>query len=171
MNMKELFIQMWTFLKNPIKYIPSLSIKTKYFLLAVVIIGSIGIWLPILIEQIFLKQITVSSIPQNLITYFITILFAGSIDYFFSQLNKLKVDGIASIFLDLIGLLLLSLGIVFVGVFLSVYQHIFWALLVGLTGVLIAYRIWWLANVDNPNFYPKPVSSLGNDPSTPLANG
>lgn len=169
--MKELFNHIWNFISNPIKYIRELSIKTKYFLLAVVIVGSIGIWLPILIECIFLKKITITSIPQNVITYFITILFAGSIDYFFSQLKKLKVDGLASIFLDLIGLLLLSLAIVLTGVFLSVYNHSFWSLFVGFVGVIIAYRIWWLANVDNPNFYPKPVSSLGNDPSKPLANG
>jgi hypothetical protein len=169
--MKQFFSQIWNCILNPINSIRSLSIKTKYFLLAVVIIGSIGIWLPILIECLFLKKITISSIPQNIITYFITILFAGSIDYFFSQLKKLKVDGLASIFLDLIGLLLLSLAIVLIGVFLSVYNHSYWSLIVGFIGVVIAYRIWWLANVDNPNFYPKPVSSLGSDPSTPLANG
>lgn len=148
-----------------------MSIRTKYFLLAVVIVGSIGIWLPILIECLFLKKITPSSISQNLITYFITILFAGSIDYFFNQLKKLKIDGIASVFLDLIGLLLLSLVIVVVGVFLSVYGHNIWSLLMGSVGVVIAFRIWWLANVDNPNFFPDPKSSLGNDPSTPLKNG
>lgn len=148
-----------------------MSIRTKYFLLAVVIVGSIGIWLPILIECFFLNKITPSSISQNLITYFITILFAGSIDYFFNQLKKLKIDGIASVFLDLIGLLLLSLTIVLVGVFLSVYGHIIWSLLIASVGVVIAFRIWWLANVDNPNFFPNPESSLGNDPSTPLKNG
>lgn len=163
--------QLWSIITAPLKFIRNLSIKTKYFLLAVVLIGSIGIWLPILIECIFLKRITFTSIPQNVITYFITILFAGSIDYFFSQLKKLKIDGIASVFLDLIGLLLLSLAIVLIGVFLSIYNESTWSLIVGLIGVSIAYRVWWLANIDNPNFYPKPSSSLGDDPSKPLANG
>jgi hypothetical protein len=158
-------------LQKPLLYMRNLSIKSKYFLLAVVLIGSIGVWLPILVERIFLGKITISSIPQNIITYFITILFAGSIDYFFSQLKKLKLDGIASVFLDLIGLLLLSLAVVLVGVFLSVYNYTAWAILIGLFGVAVAYRIWWIANIDNPNFYPKPESSLGNDPSKALANG
>ena len=146
-----------------------LSIRTKYFLLAVVFIGSIGIWLPIVIEKIFIGTITPQSITPNIITYFITILFAGCIDYFFNQIKKLKVDGIASVFLDLIGLLLFCIILVIVGIFSNVYKHIFVSFIIGLVGTIIAYRIWWLANIDNPNFYPKPINALGDDPNNPLS--
>lgn len=148
-----------------------MSLQTKYFLIAVISIGSIGIWLPIGIEALVDKTVTFHSIPPNVTTYFVSILFAGCIDYFLSKLRQLSANGIASVFINLIALVLLSFALVVGAVILNVFKQDGISLFVGLIGVGIAFRIWWIANIDNPNFYPKPTDSLGSDPSNQLSNG
>lgn len=148
-----------------------MSLQTKYFIYAVIMIGSIGIWLPIGMEALIKHQVDFHNIPPNVTTYFVSILFAGCIDFFLSKIRKLNYEGIASIFMSILGIGLLGVALVTASVILNVYNCDKLALIIGLIGVVVAFRIWWLANVDNSNFIVKAVDSLGNNPQTTLSNG
>lgn len=131
--------------------------------------GSIGIWLPIGIEALIEKKVTYHNIPPNVTTYFMTILFAGCIDYFLSRIRQLNNSGIASIFMSLIMLVLVSIILVISAVISSIYGKDNLALIIALVGVILGYRIWWLANNDNQNFNPE--STLGDNPERTLSDG
>lgn len=146
-----------------------MNVQSKYFLIAVIIIGSIGIWLPIGIEALVDKKVTFHGIPPNVTTYFVSILFAGCIDYFLGKLRELNISGIAGVFLNLILLSLLSFGLVIGAVILNVLNQDFYSLLLGVIGILISYRIWWIANVNNPNFTSN-AAPLGGDTKKSLTN-
>jgi hypothetical protein len=148
-----------------------MNLQSKYFFIAVVFMGSIGIWLPIGIEALVDKKVTFHNIPQNVTTYFISILFAGCIDYFLSKLRDLSIGGIATVFLNLIVLIIASISLVIGAVIFSVFKQEWWSLVLGISGVAIAYRIWWIANINNPNFFPDAINSVGGDVNKPLQNG
>ena len=147
-----------------------MNIQTKYFIGAVIIIGSIGIWLPIGVEALVDKKVTFHNIPANVTTYFVSILFAGCIDYFLGKLRELNLNGIAGMFLSLILLAIVSLTIIIGAVISNIFKYDILSLLLGFIGVVISYRIWWVANINNPNFVPD-VAALGGDANKPLRNG
>ncbi|SKA13762.1 hypothetical protein SAMN04488128_1021031 [Chitinophaga eiseniae] len=147
-----------------------MSIKAKYFFIAVIIMGSIGIWLPIILEAIIEKKVTFHNVPPNVTTYFVSLLFAGCIDLILGKINKLNINGLVNVILNILFILLLGLGIVVGAILLNIYKYDFWALLLGIVGLLISYRIWWIANDGNPNF-SNTAAPLGGDVNRPLANG
>lgn len=146
-----------------------MSIRTKYFIIAVIIIGSIGIWLPIGLEALIEGKVTFHNVPSNVITYFVSLLFAGCIDYFLGKIRQLTVDGVISVFFNLIFIALLGLALVVGGIILYIFKYYSWSLFLGIIGVLISYRIWWIANENNPNFFNN--AELGGDANRALANG
>jgi len=161
--MKNLINKLTEWYKN-------ITIRTKYFFLAIVVIGSIGIWLPVIVELLDKsKNFNLSNMVHNMITYFITILVSGSITYFFRKLKEAKIKGIASIFLDLVALIIFSLGLVIAGILLNVNDCNDLALIIGVLGILLSYRIWWIANPEDMNL-PK-EGPLGGDPHKDLRNG
>lgn len=147
-----------------------MSVQTKYFIIAVIIIGSTGVWLPIGLELIINKKAILHNIPQNLTTYFISLLFAGSIDFLLGKIRKIGIDGFASLFLNI--LFLFFVGAILVGgaILTNIYKYDTVSLVIGFIGVLISYRIWWLANTDNPNFSTD-TTILGGEPENKLADG
>jgi predicted neutral ceramidase superfamily lipid hydrolase len=147
-----------------------MNLQAKYFWIAIVFAGSAGIWLPLLIELVVEKKITFHNIPQNVTTYFVSLSFAGCIDLFLSKIRKIDLEGIANYFLNIIIISVISLLIVGCSVVLNIKGYDLYALIFGLIGVAISYRIWWLSNTDNPNFTPANVS-LGGDASKQLNNG
>jgi hypothetical protein len=147
-----------------------MSIKTKYFLIAVVLIGSIGIWLPIGLELLIEKKVTFHNIPSNTITYFVSLLFAGCIDYFLGKIQQLNIDGIIGVFFNLISISLLGIALVVGAIVLNIYKYDLYSLILGLIGIFISYRIWWIANEGNPNFTPS-NATLGGDALKSLSNG
>jgi len=147
-----------------------ISIQTKYFLLAICLIGSAGIWLPIIIELIVEKKVTFHNIPQNVITYFVSLAFAGCIDLFISKLRNITIEGIANHFLNILFLFLFSLSLVTLTIYLNVTKNDGWSLFLGIIGVAISYRIWWISNSENPNFTPN-NNILGGNANNELRNG
>ncbi len=143
--------------------------QAKYFLIAVVFFGSIGIWLPVAIEALVNNKITFHNIPPNVTTYFVSILFAGCIDYFLSKIRELNINGITSVFFNLIFLSIVGIGLAVGAVICNINNKDLLSLLLGIIGLIIAYRIWWLANVNNPNFISN-TAPLGGDASRPLSN-
>ncbi len=147
-----------------------MNTQTKYFLVAVVLIGSIGIWLPIGLEALVSKKVTLHNIPSNITTYFVSLLFAGCIDYFLNQIQTLNPVGATKVFFKVIGIGILGFVLVTGAVLLNVYNWDYCALLLGGIGTVIAYRVWWIANVGNPAFHPGDAP-LGGNPNNRLANG
>lgn len=147
-----------------------MSIKAKYFLIAVVIIGSIGIWLPIGLEALIEKKVTFHNVPSNVITYFVSLLFAGSIDYFLGKIRQLNIDGLISVFFNLIFIALLGLGLVVGAIILNIFKLDGWSLFLGVIGILVSYKIWWIANDNNPNFRVA-NAELGGNANRNLTNG
>jgi hypothetical protein len=147
-----------------------MSIKAKYFLIAVIIIGSIGIWLPVALEALIEKKVTFHNVPSNVITYFVSLLFAGCIDYFLGKIRQLNIDGLISVFLNLIFIALLGIGLVVVAIILNIFKFDGWSLFLGIIGILISYRIWWIANDNNPNFMVD-NAELGGNAYRNLADG
>jgi len=156
-------------INNLTEWYQGLTIKTKYFWLAIVLIGSIGVWLPVIVELSHEERaFSLSNMVHNIITYFISILVSGSITYFFRKLEKAKIKGVASIFLDLIGLIIFSLGLVITGILLNINGSTIGALIIGIIGIILSYRIWWVANPENMNV---PEGVLGGNPERELTNG
>ncbi|WP_281324377.1 hypothetical protein [Flavobacterium sp. IMCC34518] len=144
--------------------------RSKYFFIAVVLIGSVGIWMPIGLEALIEKQVTLNKIPSNVTTYFVSLLFAGCIDYFLNKVRDVNIDGVINVFFNLITIVILGLGLVIGSILLNIYHHDFYSLFLGIIGVLISYRIWWIANETNPNFIPG-NSVLGGNANNDLKNG
>lgn len=147
-----------------------MKVQTKYFLIAIVFAGSSGIWLPMIIEGLVKGTFTYHTIPQNVITYFVSLVFAGCIDLFLSKLKEISIDGILNHFLNILMLLVLSIGLVLTSIILNVNYLDNWAMFVGLIGVLISYYIWWKSNIENPNFSPG-NAILGGNPHKEIRNG
>ena len=139
-------------------------------MIAVVTIGSVGIWLPICLEALIYNKVTFHNIPQNVTTYFVSLLFAGCIDYFISRIGQLNIAGLRSIFLNLVFIVLAGIGIVVGAILLNIFKHDVLSLIIGIIGVIISYRIWWLANNNNPNFADN-VAEMGGNANNPLVNG
>lgn len=147
-----------------------MSIKSKYFIIAIVIMGSIGIWLPIGLEALINKTFTFTNVPQNVTTYFVSLLFAGCIDYFLGKIKELNIKGLANTFLNLLFIGLIGIVIVVGAIILNVYKFDKLSLFLGIIGVFISYKIWWIANDNNPNFIENDAP-LGGDTKKQLVNG
>lgn len=146
-----------------------MKIQLKYFIAAVVVMGSIGVWLPIGIEYVVDKHFNYHSIPQNITTYFVSLLFAGSIDLFIKKLKRIQTHGIINEFLNLIFIFLGSSVVIIGSIILNVWRLDNWALFLAIIGTLGSYRIWWLANDDNPNFV-NVNETLGGEPTRKLSS-
>lgn len=127
--------------------------KKKYFWRVIVFAGSAGIWLPILVILLTNKEFKWSDIPPNLVTYFLSIIVAGSADYgiklFDSQINKSTSE-----YLNVITFLFVSLILVLVSVLAHTFNHIIISYIASFVGVFISLFVWWKANINtsiNPN--------------------
>ena len=153
-----------------------MKIQRKYFIVAVIILGSSGIWYTIILDALVNKQFCFTKIPSNITTYFISLLFAGCIDYFLDKINTLKVNGLldssgnlANEFLNTVYYVLGGVGLVTGAILLDVFGLPILSLIVGVLGVLLAYKVWWLANINNQNF-TSANASLGGDTNKPLSD-
>lgn len=128
-----------------------LSVLTKYFIIAIILVGSIGVWLPIILSIGLKKPLQFHEIPINLTTFYVSIYFGGCVDSILKLLDTKKDNG-KSIVLNLVGLILVSIFLVVATVWLNI-EGLFWiALFLAIVGTVIALRLWWNNNVDNPLF-------------------
>jgi len=129
----------------------NLSVLTKYFLIAIILVGSIGVWLPIILSIGLKKPLQFQEIPINLTTFYVSIYFGGCVDSILKLLDTKKDNG-KSIVLNLVGLILISIFLVVATVWLNI-EGLFWiALFLAILGTVIALKLWWDNNVDNPLF-------------------
>ena len=138
-----------------------MSVQTKYFIFAIILVGTIGIWLPFIIAVPFKREVPLSAIPINLTTFYISIYFAGCVEYVLKIIDDLEVHNIKSKILNIIGLILLSLALTLTTIWLYVESKIFISTILAIIGSIIALRLWWINNTNNPTFNEK-IRSEGN---------
>ena len=144
------------------------SVQAKYFLLAIVGLGTMGIWYPLVWEWILKDDVTVSNMPQNMLTYFVSLLLCGSIEYGLRLFdNEVKLP--KSEFLNVIGWLLFALAFSTFAVILDIKGEIVWAFTLPIVGIVTAWILWWYINADSDLF--KANATLGGDAEKPLSNG
>lgn len=132
-----------------------MSIQTKYFIFAIIVVGTIGVWLPFLLAIPLNKEVPVSAIPVNLTTFYISIYFAGCVEYVLKIIDDDESDSTKSKLLNIIGLILLSFILTLTSIWLYVENEIAISTVIAMIGVVIALRLWWINNSTNPTFSEK----------------
>lgn len=129
----------------------NLSVLTKYFLIAIILVGSIGVWLPVILSIGLKKPLQLQEIPINLTTFYVSIYFGGCVETILRLLDTKKENG-KSIVLNLVGLILIAIFLVMATVWLNIEGWFWIALILAVMGTVIALKLWWDNNVDNPLF-------------------
>ncbi|MEQ3676073.1 MAG: hypothetical protein ABNH19_12880 [Dokdonia sp.] len=129
------------------------SIRTRYFWIAVIFVGSAGVWLPVVLSAALGKTIVITEIPMNLTTFYISIYFAGCVDGIFKTIDVIenKYDVKSKLF-NLVILILFSLILVVSTVWLTVKDEFWIPLILSLVGAFIGLKLWWENNSENPTF-------------------
>jgi uncharacterized membrane protein YiaA len=127
------------------------SIQSKYFWIAIILIGTIGIWLPFLLGA----NIHISEIPILLTTYYVSIYFSGCLDSVINKIKDMKNsshEDMISRFLNSIGLILLSIALVVSTVLFNKNEYYYTAIIISTIGTIIALYLWWDNNTENQTF-------------------
>lgn len=129
------------------------SLKTKYFWLAIIFIGTVGVWLPIILSAALGEDIAIEEIPINLTTFYIAIYFAGCVDSIFKNIDLLenKYELKTRLF-TIVSLILFSIILIVSTIWLKIKSHFALPLILSIIGSIIGLRLWWQNNKDNPTF-------------------
>ncbi|WP_405266416.1 hypothetical protein [Cellulophaga sp. Ld12] len=129
-----------------------------YFIIAILVVGSIGIWLPPFLEG----KMELKSFSINLTTFFTTIVVAGSMDFILKSIDS-ESQNLKLQFLKSIAGLIASIGwIVLILVFLTLKEWEIVPLIMAIIGSIASLLLWWHNNLDNPIFNDK-IRSEGNE--------
>lgn len=127
-------------------------IQPKYFWIAIVLIGTIGIWLPFLLGD----EVRLKDIPILFTTYYISLYFSGCLD---SVINRIKSfnskdekKDLTNHFLNSISLIVLAIFLVVATILLNKNEYFVIALILSLIGTLISLRLWWKNNWDGQTY-------------------
>ena len=129
-----------------------MSIKLKYFLFAIITIGTIGVWLPFILAIPLKKEAPISAIPINLTTFYVSIYFAGCVEYVLHIIDNFETPNKKSKILNIIILMVFSFALILSTIWLYVESKLIISTILALVGVIIALRLWWINNTDNPTF-------------------
>jgi hypothetical protein len=107
-----------------------------YFILVIIMIGGIGVWSNLLIED------SPVSISKNLNAYSLAIISAGSIELIFTNNKVLKKT-----------LTIISIGVlvVYIGLYFILTDDNLIMLSLSTLLSIFALYIWWIANAENTN--------------------
>jgi uncharacterized protein YacL len=130
----------------------NLSVQAKYFWIAIVCVGSIGIWLPFLLAIPLKQTVDVNTIAINLTTFYVSIYFSGCIDFMLKQIDNIEHSNTKSKLLNIIFLILLFIALIISTIWLSVLKYVTLPIILSGIGSVIALRLWWITNSDNPTF-------------------
>ena len=122
--------------------------KIKYFWIVVLIAGSAGIWLPVIVSLFSNSTIASKDIPPNLTTYFLSVLIGGCVDYgikLFQSPNERSTNE----FLKVVLVIIITLLLLLFSILSSVFNHIVWAYIFSIVGTIMGLRIWWNVNIRN----------------------
>lgn len=124
--------------------------QSYYFLIAILIIGSIGVWL----TPIVFGKFNPSKFSINLTTYYTSIVVAGCMDFILKKVDSDSSNSKSQILKALFWLLIVIFWI-WLTIELSSKNHIVLPLILSILGTLLSYSLWWHNNLDNPNFSEK----------------
>ena len=125
-----------------------LSEQIVYFLLAIVLFNSIGIWFPLIVDYYSSTSVTSATFnatPYNLMTYFMGLASVALVD----RIKRLmRTKDYPAKFLEF--LLWVFVGLIFLGFVFFVMKYIkdkqvSEAIHLSLYGTLLAYVLWWFA--------------------------
>lgn len=129
----------------------NLSNVFKYFMLAVLFFGTSGVWGPVLLAHMRGLPIDLSTLPLNITTFYISIFFAGCMDSIISRIDEASSD-LKSHIIDVIGLIVLAIGLVISTLWMEGSGHFYLPLLFSCFGAYIALRLWWRNNRNKPTY-------------------
>lgn len=127
------------------------SIRTKYFWIAIICIGTVGIWLPFLLGD----EVGIKELPILFTTYYVSIYFSGCLDSVLSKIKNIQnstKEELIKNFLDVIGLIILSIGLVVATALFNKEAYYYTALIISLIGTIIGLRLWWINNTDESTY-------------------
>lgn len=126
------------------------DIQTKYFWIAIVVIGSIGIWLPFLLGD----PLHIENFALLITTYYVSIYFSGCLDSVMNKIKKSKDNSgdLVKKFLDVIGLILLSVALILSTVLFNQNKYHWVAIAISLVGTILALNLWWKNNRESTTF-------------------
>lgn len=132
-----------------------------YFFIAIIIVGSIGIWLPALLQ--FFKNNSISNwdLFQNMVTYSTTIIVAGCIDIILSKIGDRKLENIRGVVLLMLFLIMTTFVIVIISTITIIEKNFEVSIWLCSIGVLLAWVLWWFSNWGRDDL--KPSNALGGD--------
>ncbi|HWZ23181.1 MAG TPA: hypothetical protein VNW06_11035 [Cytophagaceae bacterium] len=137
-----------------------------YFLLAIVLLASLGVLLSYLFEGATHSAIT---LYQNIIIYYIAIFSSAALDMFLKITDNVEDPARKTKILSLILLCIIVLGgsgyLLYLNLCSNCGHILEW--LIG--GVTVSYIMWWLTHYDDDAF--SPTSTLGGNPNKSLKNG
>lgn len=139
--------------------------KILYFILAIVILASIGVTVPLILDCKNNSPDIFKNLNQNLITYYIAIFVTSSLDIIIKLFDASEKPQKKPIFL---GITIVNIILLGGSSFLIAYNNNKISYLV-ITGVVLSYIIWWLCNYDNENL--KAENTFGGNPHKEPKNG
>ena len=145
-----------------LKIKPETQNKLLYFIIAVVLIGSLGVWIPQVFYLFDEKPIESKVLYQNLTTYYIAIIVVSSTDLALTIIRSIRLA-------NKIGKMLLLILVGIISAFLFICNcYLLWkdkptSIIFILIGVTIAYVLWWISKWDADTFNPE--NALGGDAS------
>ncbi len=145
-----------------------MKIVTKYFFLAIVFVGTLGIWLPILLDILRGLDFNFNNISPRMTTYFTSILFAGCIDYFLKILDT-DNSNLKSSFLNVVIIFIFTLILSSTCILTYSFNFFITSFILSIIGLVFSWILWWKVNLENSKFYV-PNDSLGGDTSKQLSN-
>jgi hypothetical protein len=133
--------------------------------------SSIGVSLPYIFDNMNNDVNIIKNLNQNIITYFIAILVAASLDIFLNLIDK----NVSYKKLVMLILVIINIGAT-VGISFVLYQNSKNELTdisyYAIAGIILSYIMWWFANYKNPNFDVNNANStLGGNTDRTLTNG
>lgn len=134
--------------------------KILYFLIAIFLIGSIGIWLPFVFDVVSNKATNFFSVFQNITTYYIAIIVVSLTDITLDIIRNSKSSNKIG---QILFMILISIIII---IYFGVNCYFLWnqnsiVTYMVIIGVILSYLLWWISKQNSKSF--KPESALGGD--------
>ncbi|MBW2938236.1 hypothetical protein KXJ69_08975 [Aureisphaera sp. CAU 1614] len=130
-----------------------------YFLIAILIIGTIGIWLPAILDNVNESEVDKFGLLQNCATYFITIIVAGCLELVIHFQNNAELKNKLGFTFLIILLIIISIATI-VGISFSIHYESYeiskWIVYIG---VPVSWVLWWISNWKRNDM--NPMDALG----------
>lgn len=133
--------------------LPPISLQLKYLGLAVIVMGSMGIWLPFILSALLNVESPIDMLPINLTTFYVSLVFAGCVESILKYIqNSDNLSDIKHNAINMIGLILLVFAFIIATVWMTLKSQFILPLSFSIAGTIIAISLWWKNNKNNEDF-------------------